>query len=54
MSSLFFWFVYFTLDDVFKVKAGFIVVLDRTTGQHKFWAICLNQFNLATKITYLF
>ena len=34
MSSLFFWFVYFTLDDVYKVKAVFIVVLDKTTGQH--------------------
>ena len=26
--------VYFTLDDVYKVKAVFIVVLDRTTGQY--------------------
>ena len=32
MSSLFFWFVYFELDDVYKVKALF-VVLDRTTEQ---------------------
>ena len=34
MSSLLFCFVYFTLDDVYKVKAVFIVVLDRTTEQH--------------------
>ena len=27
-------FVYFKLDDVYKVKAVFIVDLDRTTGQH--------------------
>ena len=32
MSSHFFWFVYFTPDDVNKVKAVFIMVLDRTTG----------------------
>ena len=24
MNSLFFWFVYFTLDAVYKVKAGFL------------------------------
>ena len=36
MSSLFFLFVYFTLDDVYKVKAVFLLVLVRTTGQHKF------------------
>ena len=36
MSSLFFWFVYLTLDDVYKVKAVFIEVLDSTTGQNKF------------------
>ena len=50
MSSLFFWFVYFALDHVYKVKAVFIVVLDRTTGRHTFWATYPNQFNLATKI----
>ena len=33
MSSLFFWFVYFTLDDVYKVNAVFIVVLVRMAGQ---------------------
>ena len=27
ISSLFFWFVYFTQDGVYKVKAGFIMVL---------------------------
>ena len=26
MSSLFFWFVYLTLDDVYKVKAVFITL----------------------------
>ena len=30
MRSLFFWFVYLTLDDVYKVNAVFIVILDRT------------------------
>ena len=34
MSSLFFWFVYFTLDAVYKVEAVFMV-LDRT-GQPAF------------------
>ena len=34
MSSLYFWFVYFKVDDVYKVKALFKVVLDRITGQH--------------------
>ena len=33
MSNLFFWFVYFTLDNIYKVRIVFIVVLDRTTGQ---------------------
>ena len=28
------WFVYFKLDDVYKVKVLFIVIQDRTTGQH--------------------
>ena len=28
MRSLFFWFVYFTLDDLYKVEAVFIIVLD--------------------------
>ena len=40
MSSLFFWFVYFTLDAVYKVKAVFIMVLDRTTQIN---ATCLYQ-----------
>ena len=31
LESLFFWFVYLTLDDVYKVKFVFIVVLDKTT-----------------------
>ena len=31
-SSLFFWFVYFRIDDVYKVKAVIIMVLDRPTG----------------------
>ena len=35
MSSLFFWFVYFTLDDVYKVKAVFIMDLDRTTDKRQ-------------------
>ena len=39
MSILFFWFVYFTIDDVYKVKAVFILVLDRTTGKHKLLVI---------------
>ena len=43
MSSLYFWFVYYTRDNVYTVKTVFIVVLDRTTGQHKFWATCLNE-----------
>ena len=34
IRSLFFWFVYFTLDDIYKVKAIFIVFLDGTTGQY--------------------
>ena len=34
MSSLFFWSVNFTLDDIYKVTTVFIVVLDRTTGQY--------------------
>ena len=46
-------FVYLTLDD-YKVKAVFIVVLDRKQDNTNFEATCLNQFNLATKITYLF
>ena len=54
MSSLFFWFVYFTLDDVYKVKVVFILVLVRATGQDKFMVTCLNQFNLSTKSTHLF
>ena len=38
MSSLFFWLVYFTLDDVdnddvYKVKAVFIMVLGKTSLQ---------------------
>ena len=37
MSSLFFWFAYFTLDDIYKVTTVFIVVLDRTTGQYTFY-----------------
>ena len=52
MSILFFWSVYFTLDHVYKVKAVFIVVLDRTTG-HTLLGNLHYQFNLATKVTYL-
>ena len=37
MSILFFWFVYFPLDDLYKVKAVFILVLVRTIGKHKFY-----------------
>ena len=40
------WFVYFTLDMVYKVKAVFIVFLDRTT--HILGNLAY-QFNLATK-----
>ena len=54
MSSLFFWFVYFTLDDVYKVKAVFLVVLNRARGQYTLLDNSHYQFNLATKITYLF
>ena len=37
MSSLFFLFVYFTIDDdLYKVKAVWILVLVRTTGKLKF------------------
>ena len=37
---VFFWFVYFTLDDIYKVTTVFIVVLDRTTTPYTF----LNDF----------
>ena len=33
MSSLFFWFVYFTLDDVYKVKATFDAKAKQTNNQ---------------------
>ena len=38
MSSLCFWFVYFTSDAVYKVKAVFIMVLD---DNKKFLLFCL-------------
>ena len=31
MGGLFFWFVFFTPDAVYKAKAVFVMVLDRTT-----------------------
>ena len=49
MSSLFFWFVYVILDDVYKVKAVLIMVEDRTTVQHKIHGNLPFQFYLATK-----
>ena len=52
MSSLFFWFEYFTLDDVSKVKAVFVMVLDRTT--QILWLPALVSLHIATKSTYLF
>ena len=41
MSSFFLWVEYFTLADVCKVKAVFVMVLDRTT---QIMATCLYQF----------
>ena len=42
MSSISFWLVYFTLDPVYKVKAVFIMVTDRTTQIITILAICVN------------
>ena len=47
MSSLCFWFVYFTLHAIYKVKAVFIMVLDRTT---QIMATCLFRFTTNYKI----
>ena len=54
MSSLFFWFVYFTLNDILKNKGVFFVVLSRTTGQYTLLGNLHCQFNVATKITFIY
>ena len=52
MSSLFFWFVYLTLDYVYKVTAVFIMFLDRKTQIS--WLPAFISLHIATKSTYLF
>ena len=42
MSSLFFRFVYFTLDDVYKAKAVFILSWSGQQDNTNFMAACLN------------
>ena len=50
MSGVFFWFVYFTLDYIYKVRIVFIVILDRTTRQCPLLCNLDYQFYQAVKI----